>query len=83
MEPILTVANLRVDLKTPRGTLNAVVGEAGLKLEMLSWFNSLLFPLAAGARVAGRLHAGRPTVAAMGPIGGVEPFDRIVSRLAA
>lgn len=38
-----------------RGTLKAVVGEAGLKLEMLSWFNSLLFPLAAGARVAGRL----------------------------
>lgn len=38
-----------------RGTLKAVIGEAGLKLEMLSWFNSLLFPLAAGARVAGRL----------------------------
>jgi SAM-dependent methyltransferase len=38
-----------------RRTLKAVIGEAGLKLEMLSWFNSLLFPLAAGARVAGRL----------------------------
>ena len=38
-----------------RGTLKAVVGEAGLKLEMLSWFNSLLFPLAAAARLAGRV----------------------------
>ena len=32
-----------------------VIAEAGLKLEMLTWFNSLLFPLAAAARVAGRL----------------------------
>ncbi|BBK45138.1 peptidase M16 [Allostella vacuolata] len=38
---------------------------------------------AAVARVAQRLHGGRPTVTAMGPIGGVEPFDRIVGRLAA
>ena len=38
-----------------RGRLKAVVAEAGLKLDMLSWFNSLLFPLAAGARLAGRL----------------------------
>jgi hypothetical protein len=38
-----------------RGTLKAVVAAAGLKLEMLSWFNSLLFPLAATARLAGRL----------------------------
>jgi SAM-dependent methyltransferase len=36
-------------------TLRAAIGEAGLRVEMMSWFNSLLFPLAAGARVAGRL----------------------------
>jgi SAM-dependent methyltransferase len=36
-------------------TLKAAIADAGLKLEMLSYFNSLLFPLAAGARVAGRL----------------------------
>jgi SAM-dependent methyltransferase len=38
-----------------RRTLRALVAGAGLKLEMLSWFNSLLFPLAAAARLAGRL----------------------------
>lgn len=38
-----------------RRTLAAVVAEAGLKLEMVSWFNSLLFPLAAAARLAGRV----------------------------
>jgi SAM-dependent methyltransferase len=38
-----------------RKTLKALVRDAGLKLEFLSWFNSLLFPLAATARLAGRL----------------------------
>jgi SAM-dependent methyltransferase len=38
-----------------RRTLRAVVAEAGLKLEMMSWFNSLLFPLAAAARMAGKV----------------------------
>lgn len=38
-----------------RRTLRALVEDAGLKLEMMSWFNSLLFPLAATARLAGRL----------------------------
>ena len=32
-----------------------VIEAAGLKVELLSYFNSLLFPLAAGARLAGRL----------------------------
>jgi len=36
-------------------SFRAAVGDAGLKLEMLAWFNSLLFPLAAAARVAGRI----------------------------
>ena len=38
-----------------RGTLRALVAGAGMRLEMISWFNSLLFPLAAAARVAGRI----------------------------
>ncbi|QAY79876.1 bifunctional 2-polyprenyl-6-hydroxyphenol methylase/3-demethylubiquinol 3-O-methyltransferase UbiG [Sphingosinicella sp. BN140058] len=38
-----------------RATLRAVIGAAGLKIEMMSWFNSLLFPLAAAARIAGRI----------------------------
>jgi hypothetical protein len=38
-----------------RRTLRALVDDAGLELEMMSWFNSLLFPLAAAARLAGRL----------------------------
>lgn len=38
-----------------RRALRAVVAEAELKLDMMSWFNSLLFPLAAAARVAGRI----------------------------
>jgi SAM-dependent methyltransferase len=38
-----------------RKTLRAVVAEAGLKLEMMSFFNSLLFPLAATARMAGKV----------------------------
>jgi SAM-dependent methyltransferase len=38
-----------------RGTLRKVIDDAGLKLEMMSWFNSLLFPLAAAARLVGRL----------------------------
>ena len=38
-----------------RRTLRAAIGDAGLEVEMLGWFNSLLFPLAAAARVAGRI----------------------------
>ena len=38
-----------------RRTLRAAIADAGLRLEMLGWFNSLLFPLAAAARVAGRI----------------------------
>jgi SAM-dependent methyltransferase len=38
-----------------RRTLRAALADAGLKVEMLGWFNSLLFPLAAAARLAGRL----------------------------
>jgi SAM-dependent methyltransferase len=38
-----------------RKSLRKVIGEAGLQIELLSWFNSLLFPLAAAARLAGRV----------------------------
>jgi SAM-dependent methyltransferase len=38
-----------------RKTLRGAIGAAGLQVEMLSWFNSLLFPLAAAARLAGRV----------------------------
>ncbi|HEY0044695.1 MAG TPA: class I SAM-dependent methyltransferase [Allosphingosinicella sp.] len=38
-----------------RKGFKAVIAEAGLKLETVSWFNSLLFPLAAAARLAGRV----------------------------
>jgi SAM-dependent methyltransferase len=36
-------------------SFRAAVGDAGLRLEMLGWFNSVLFPVAAAARVAGRI----------------------------
>ena len=38
-----------------RKTLKKVIGDAGLTVDLLSWFNSLLFPLAAAARLAGRV----------------------------
>jgi SAM-dependent methyltransferase len=38
-----------------RKTLRRAIGAAGLQVELLSWFNSLLFPLAAAARLAGRV----------------------------
>jgi 2-polyprenyl-3-methyl-5-hydroxy-6-metoxy-1,4-benzoquinol methylase len=38
-----------------KASLRAAVQGAGLRLDMLSWFNSLLFPAAAAARLVGRL----------------------------
>ena len=38
-----------------KATLKKAIAAAGLKPEKLGYFNSLLFPLAAGARVVGRL----------------------------
>ena len=38
-----------------KASLRGVIARAGLTLDMLSYFNSLLFPLAAAARVAGRV----------------------------
>ena len=36
-------------------TLNAAIADAGLKADFVGYFNSILFPLAAAARLAGRL----------------------------
>lgn len=38
-----------------KGTLGAAIAHAGLEARKMRWFNSLLFPLAAAARVAGKL----------------------------
>jgi SAM-dependent methyltransferase len=38
-----------------KATLKAAIETAGLKAEKLGYFNSLLFPLAAAARIAGRM----------------------------
>ncbi len=38
-----------------KASLRDVIARAGLQLDMMSYFNSLLFPLAAAARVAGRV----------------------------
>lgn len=38
-----------------KATLSAAIAEAGLRPRKLGYFNSLLFPLAAGARLAGRI----------------------------
>ena len=42
-------------LRYTRATLRRDVAGAGLKLDMMRWFNSLLFPVAAGARMGSRL----------------------------
>ncbi|HEY0327130.1 MAG TPA: class I SAM-dependent methyltransferase [Allosphingosinicella sp.] len=36
-------------------TLNAAIADAGLKADFVGYFNSILFPIAAAARLAGRL----------------------------
>lgn len=38
-----------------RPELRALIGRSGLKIELLSFFNTLLFPLAAAARIAGKI----------------------------
>lgn len=50
-----------------RRSLAAAVADAGLKLDMLSWFNSLLFPAAAAARLAGKLAGNKDSSDALPP----------------
>jgi 2-polyprenyl-3-methyl-5-hydroxy-6-metoxy-1,4-benzoquinol methylase len=38
-----------------KASLRGVIARAGLRINLMSYFNSLLFPLAAAARVAGRM----------------------------
>ena len=58
-------------------TLRRAIEQAGLRAERMRWFNSLLFPLAAAARIAGRI-AGRDDSDDSPPPGPVNKlFERI------
>lgn len=60
-----------------KATLKAAIEQAGLKTEKLGYFNSLLFPLAAAARIAGRM-SGRDDSDDSPPPGPVNAlFERI------
>lgn len=58
-------------------SLAAVVEQAGLKLDLLSYFNSLLFPLAAASRFAGRLTGKEDSGDALPPA----PINRLFETL--
>ncbi len=58
-------------------TLKAVIGEAGLRLDFMSYFNSLLFPLAAAARLAGRITGKEDSDDALPP----RPVNRLFETL--
>ena len=63
-------------------TLRAAVGEAGFHVEMMSPFNSLLFPLAAAARIAGKAMGktssddGMPSAPVNGLLAGIFGLER-------
>lgn len=62
-----------------KATLKAAIEAAGMKPVRMRWFNSLLFPLAAAARIAGRL-TGRDDSDDSPPPGPVNAlFERIFS----
>ena len=56
-----------------RKTLAKVIAEAGLKAELLTWFNSVLFPVAAAARLAGRITGREDSDDALPP----KPINRL------
>ncbi|WP_136161972.1 class I SAM-dependent methyltransferase [Sphingomonas flavalba] len=60
-----------------RATLTGAIADAGLRLDMLGWFNSLLFPLAAGARIAGRLRGKQDSDDTLPPA----PINRLFERV--
>lgn len=60
-----------------RKSLAAVIAKAGLKLDLLSYFNSLLFPLAAAARIAGRVTGKEDSGDALPPA----PINRLFETL--
>jgi SAM-dependent methyltransferase len=63
-----------------RKSLQAAIAAAGLVPDRLTWFNSLLFPLAAGARVLGRL-TGRDDSDDAPPPGPVNSLFEAIFRL--
>lgn len=60
-----------------RASLTAAIREAGLKVEMMSSLNSLLFPLAAAARIAGRIGGKEDSDDKMPPAPVNSLFERI------
>jgi 2-polyprenyl-3-methyl-5-hydroxy-6-metoxy-1,4-benzoquinol methylase len=60
-----------------KGTFRAAVAAAGLKLERLTYFNSLLFPVAAAARLAGRATGNTDSDDALPPA----PLNRLLERI--
>lgn len=58
-------------------SLSEVIAAAGLKIELISYFNSLLFPLAAAARLAGRITGREDSDDKMPPA----PLNRIFETL--
>ena len=60
-----------------KASFKAVIAAAGLRIDMISYFNSLLFPLAAAARIAGRLPGPQDRADALPPA----PVNRLFATL--
>jgi SAM-dependent methyltransferase len=58
-------------------SFRAAVADAGLKLELLTYFNSLLFPVAAAARLAGRASGNKDSDDALPPA----PLNTLLERI--
>jgi SAM-dependent methyltransferase len=58
-------------------SFRSAVAEAGLKLELLTYFNSLLFPVAAAARLAGRATGNKDSDDALPPA----PVNRLLETI--
>jgi SAM-dependent methyltransferase len=58
-------------------SFRAAVADAGLKLELLTYFNSLLFPVAAAARLAGRATGNKDSDDALPPA----PVNKLLERI--